>query len=244
MAANGVRLLSQSASPPNGAINSNDTVVVSFTLQNVGTAASTNLVATLQTNAGIIPVGLQAQTYGSIGVGASGVKNFQFIGRGAPGSAITAVLALQDSSFPLDAALGTITNTFIIPTNASFSNPAFISIPDVGAATPYPSSILVSGASGVVSKVTPILEGFSHSWPHDVNVLLTSPSGQQTLIMAHTGGSVGVANLALGFDPNAAANLPTTQLRLGHISANPGRQLRCFARLLYYGFRQYQFERI
>jgi uncharacterized repeat protein (TIGR01451 family) len=212
MVANGVRLISGNLSPSNGAINSNETVVVAFTLENIGAASSVNLTATLQTNAGVIPVGSQTFAYGAISPGSAGTQNFQFIGRGAPGSTIIAVLALHDSSFPQDSLLGTITNTFVIPTNAAFANNAFISIPEFGAATPYPSSILVSGASGVVSATTASLQGFTHTFPHDVNVLLTSPSGQQTVLMAHVGGPYSVTNLDLGFDETATQTFAETQL--------------------------------
>jgi uncharacterized repeat protein (TIGR01451 family) len=214
---NGVRLLSESALPPNGAINSNETVVVAFILENIGAASSTNLTATLLPTNGVTPTingvsNTETVTYGAISPGASASQNFQFIARGSPGSTITAVLTLQDSSFPQDSLLGTISNSFVIPTNATFSNPAFISIPDEGTATPYPSSILVSGAPGVVSKVTASLQDFTHSFPHDVNVLLTSPSGQQVLLMAHAGGPYSVTNLILGFDQAATQYLPVTQL--------------------------------
>ena len=211
----GVRLLSESISPPNGAVDSNETVLVAFTLQNAGSASSTNLTATLQTNAGVIPTSSETLAYGAISPGASGTQNFQFIGRGTPGSTITAVLALHDSSFPQDSFIGTISNTFVIPTNASFANTAFISIPDSGAATPYPSSILISGVSGVVSKATAALQGFTHSFPHDVNVLLASPSGQQTVLMAHVGGANPVTNLVLDFDEAATQTLSATQLTSG-----------------------------
>jgi uncharacterized repeat protein (TIGR01451 family) len=209
MIANGVRLISGSA---NGAINANQTVVVAFTLENIGSVSTTNLTATLQTNAGVIPTSAQTISYGAISPGSTGTESFQFTGQGAPGSTIAAVLVLHDSSFPQDSLLGTITNTFVIPTNATFGNNAFISIPAFGAATPYPSGILVSGAPGVVSTVTASLQGFTHSFPHDVNVLLTSPTGQQTILMAHVGGSYSVTNLNLGFDETAAQTFPETPL--------------------------------
>jgi uncharacterized repeat protein (TIGR01451 family) len=219
MVANGVRLLSESSSAPNGAINSNEIVVVAFTLENIGAASSTNLTATLLTTNGVFPtsngvtVSTEKLTYGAISPGASGTENYQFMGSGSPGSTITAVLALQDSAFPGDTLLGMISNSFVIPTNAAFANSAYISIPEIGAATPYPSSILVSvPASQLVSKVTATLQGFTHTFPHDVNVVLESPSGQQTLLMAHCGGPFSVSDLVLGFDEAARTTLPSTQM--------------------------------
>jgi uncharacterized repeat protein (TIGR01451 family) len=215
--ANGVRLLSGST---NGGINSNQTVVVAFTLENVGaTASSPGLTATLLTTNGVFPTtngaltSTETQTYGAISPGASGTQNFQFIGSGAPGSTITAVLALHDSAFPSDSLLGTVSNSFVIPGVASFTNSAFISIPEIGTATPYPSSILVSAPAGqLVGKVTASLNNFTHTFPQDVNVLLVGPAGQQALLMAHAGGPFSVANLMLGFDPAATTTLPVTQM--------------------------------
>src|SRR5260370_28920547 len=73
------------------------------------------------------------------------------------------------------------------------SNPATIIINDSisppTVATPYGSSINVTGMSGqVVSKVTVTLQGFSHFFPDDVDILLLGPQGQKALCMSNLGG--------------------------------------------------------
>jgi uncharacterized repeat protein (TIGR01451 family) len=196
--ANGVKLLAESFIPPNGAIDSNETVTVAFTLENTGVAPATNLTATLLAGNGVAPITVN-QNYGAISSGASVAENFSFTARGAPGSTITAVLSLKDNSY----SLGTVSFPFTIANPLSFSNTALISIPDSGPAAPYPAVIAVATTNGVIGHVTASLQGFTHSFPHDVNVLLVSPSGQQTVLMAHAGGPSSVTNLALTFDDSS-----------------------------------------
>ena len=93
----------------------------------------------------------------------------------------------------------------------TFANPAAITIPGQGAATPYPSTIQVSGLPGTVSKVTATLYNFTHTWPHDVGVLLVSPSGEATLLLADAGGGHPARNVTLGFEDGAPGSL-TQQL--------------------------------
>ncbi len=58
----------------------------------------------------------------------------------------------------------------------SFTNATPIVIPDgPGAATPYPSPITATGVSGNVTHVTVRLNGFAHTYPDDVDILLVGP---------------------------------------------------------------------
>jgi len=65
----------------------------------------------------------------------------------------------------------------------------------------------VTGLVGRVSKATVVLNGLSHTFPHDVNVLLASPAGTKVLVMSHTGGGHAVTNITLTFDDTAAGSL-------------------------------------
>src|SRR5665213_3527533 len=204
-------LLVQNTTSPNGAINANETVTVAFTLTNVGTASTTNLIATLQSTGGVTPT-TTVQDYGAIPPGGSASRSYTFVAQGAPGSTIVATLSLVDGAYPL----GAVSNIFVIPITAAYNNPAAIVIPDVGPASPYPSIIQVSNLTGLlVSQVTATLNGFTHSFPRDVNILLSSPAGQQLVLMGHTGGAYSVTNLALTFADAATQNLPATQLTSG-----------------------------
>jgi subtilisin-like proprotein convertase family protein len=90
-----------------------------------------------------------------------------------------------------------------------FSNPAPITIPAVGTATPYPSNIAVSGLTGTITKVTVTLTNFNHTFPQDVDVLLVGPAGQNLIMMSDGGGgNPGVTNRTYTFDDAAANAFP------------------------------------
>ncbi len=97
-------LIVESCAPTNGVIDPGETVTVSFGLQNVGGASTTNLVAVLQTNSGVLlPSG--SQTYGVVaGGGGTASRLFTFTANGVCGGTINPVLQLQDGS----ANLGTV----------------------------------------------------------------------------------------------------------------------------------------
>jgi subtilisin-like proprotein convertase family protein len=100
----------------------------------------------------------------------------------------------------------------IPPSIYSFTNTGLITVNDAlpgdiaSAATPYPSSITVAGLSGTVSNVSVTLRNFSHTYPHDVGVLLVGPKGQKIVVMGDSGG-YGVANVTYTFNDYAATGL-------------------------------------
>lgn len=90
----------------------------------------------------------------------------------------------------------------------SGENVSAISIPDSGAAQPYPSEIQVSNHPGVINSVQVNLTNFSHSSPDDVDLMLVAPSGRKVLLMSDVGGNNPVSNLTLSFDDRASGFLP------------------------------------
>ncbi len=83
-------------SPPDDAIDPGEPVTVGFSLQNLGTADTTNLVATLETTGGVTSTG-QPQTYGVLVAGGAAVsQSFSLVATGQCGSVATATLDLQD----------------------------------------------------------------------------------------------------------------------------------------------------
>jgi subtilisin-like proprotein convertase family protein len=116
------------------------------------------------------------------------------------------------------AASVTFSNANVITFNDSLAPPT--------PATPYPSSITVSGFVGqVVTKATVTLFGFTHGFPSDVDILLVGPQGQKTIVMANAGGQnkYSVTNLVLTFDDDAASTLPIySQLVSGTFKATDG----------------------
>jgi uncharacterized repeat protein (TIGR01451 family) len=201
-----VTLTSESVSPPNGTLDTGETVTASFTFTNAGAADSVNLVATLLATNGVTapsaPVNIGALVHG----GAATARSFTFTAGAAPSGVITATFQLQDGANDL----GLATFAFTLPTTASYANLTSIIIPDHGTASPYPSTIPVSGRTGVVGKVTVTLNGVTHGFPDDIDVILVSPSGQKVVLMSDTGGGRSITNVNLTFDDSALATLPDT----------------------------------
>jgi subtilisin-like proprotein convertase family protein len=108
--------------------------------------------------------------------------------------------------------------------------PVNISIPDSGAANPYPSEINVQGLSGTITDVNVTLNGFSHDFPDDVAVQVVSPepTGKSVLLMSDVGGplpsgSASVSNINLTLDDEAATSLSdSTQLTTGTYKPTEG----------------------
>lgn len=88
----------------------------------------------------------------------------------------------------------------LAPANAQvFSNPAPITISDSGPANPFPSTINVAGRAEPISGMRVTLNGFAHSYPADVGVLLVSPNGGRFLLMNAVGGGIPVSGVNLTF---------------------------------------------
>ncbi|PWU12570.1 MAG: hypothetical protein C5B50_21250 [Verrucomicrobia bacterium] len=89
----------------------------------------------------------------------------------------------------------------------AFANTNGTSIPSSGSASPYPSTITVSGFEGSITKVTVTLVNLSHNAPADLDILLVSPGGQKAMIMSDAGGSSSIFNQTLTFDDAATSTL-------------------------------------
>ena len=102
-------LVAESCTPTNGAVDPGETVTVNFSLKNVGTADTGNLVATLLATGGVsTPSG--TQTFGALTAGGSPVaRPFTFTASGVCSSTITNIFQLQDGASDLGVA------TFILP---------------------------------------------------------------------------------------------------------------------------------
>jgi subtilisin-like proprotein convertase family protein len=91
-----------------------------------------------------------------------------------------------------------------------FSNSAGITINDFSPASPYPSTNLVSGFQGPISKLNVIISGFGHAYPSDVGMLLVSPSGQNLVLQNKAGDGHSVSGINLTFD-QSSTNGPIPQ---------------------------------
>jgi Ca2+-binding RTX toxin-like protein len=125
----------------------------------------------------------------------------------------TVALTVNSGTGYIGGSPGTATGTIVSEeTLPIFSNPNPITIPSSGTSTPYPSTINVSGLSGNINSLKVTLTNLSHTWPDDIDVLLVGPTGTKALLMSDVGGSSGVNNVTLTFDPTATSSLPDSGL--------------------------------
>jgi uncharacterized repeat protein (TIGR01451 family)/uncharacterized delta-60 repeat protein len=192
--------LTHESGPVNGLIDPGETVTLLLALRDSSGTNTINLVATLLVTNGISnPSG--PQNYGVLAVhGPSVSRPFSFTASGANGQTISATLQLQDGSVNRGLA---VFNFTIGQTANRFANSGAIIINDYSAATPYPSTINVSGLAGLLTKATVTLSSVNHPWPGDIDALLVSPTGQKSYLMAKCGRGNAINNATLTFDDSA-----------------------------------------
>ncbi len=186
-----------------------------ITVTNLGTSSATGVNVTITSPTTGVTIVNGSASLGSLAPGASATGNvtFKLLPTFVPGTTVTV-----NVSITFGPGSGSTTASYTVPTSCpltpggtfTFSNPAPITIPSSGTATPYPSTINVSGVptGHVITKVTVTLSNYNHTWPDDVDVLLVGPGGQQCILMSDAGGSVDAVNVNLTFDDAAAVSLP------------------------------------
>lgn len=126
----------------------------------------------------------------------------------SPLANLACAITLALSGFTAQAAVATFTNL------ASIAMPG--SVFTSGPASPYPSTIVVSGATGLATDVNLTLSGLTHAFPDDIDILLVGPTGQTLLVMSDVGGGADVGAITLLFDDEASGSLPnSTQISGG-----------------------------
>jgi len=204
----GVTLLAESFTPANSSVDPLETVTVNFALRNVGNVAASNITATLLATGGVLAPSTP-QVYTNLPAGGAALA-MPFTFTATQAQTITATLQLSDTNGGVGAAIFTIDlGVASSHTNRNLINiPGTLSVPSVGPANPYPSSLVVSNVAGVVNKVSVRLNGFTHTYPADVDILLVSPTGQKVLLMSDAGSGFSVTNLTLTFDDVVTASVP------------------------------------
>ncbi len=106
----GATLVSESCTPTNGVLDPNETVTISFCVQNTGGANTTALMGTLQATGGVTSIQPpNPQNYGVVVAGGAAVcRNFIFTVNGTCGGTITATINFTDGATNL----GNVTYTF------------------------------------------------------------------------------------------------------------------------------------
>jgi uncharacterized repeat protein (TIGR01451 family) len=83
-------------------------------------------------------------------------------------------------------------DTTLIATNAQR-----IRIPWSGRASPYPSSLSVTGVPGQIQDITVTLHVVSHTYTADIVVLLVAPDGQGVVLMSNVAGGTDTEDITL-----------------------------------------------
>lgn len=172
---NGVSVVAESCAPANGVADPGETVTVRVGLQNAGTGASTNLVATLLATNGVLSG--CSQNYGAIPTnGLPVARLFTFTVTGPCGETVPVVLELTDDGQPLGQVivplpLGVISNCFgetfdtisppTLPAGWASAASGVLS-PWVAADTavdtpPYAAFVAVAARPGIAELVSPAI---------------------------------------------------------------------------------------
>ena len=78
-----------------------------------------------------------------------------------------------------------------------------------GNATPYPSTVAVSGVTGTISNIRVSVTNLNHTFPSDIDVVLFGPTGAHSIIFTDAIGTGGVTGRNYTFQIGATA-LPTS----------------------------------
>lgn len=95
------------------------------------------------------------------------------------------------------------------PIVQTFSSAVPITIPSSGNATPYPSTIAVTGVAAGARVKSITLGGVTHTWPQDIDAAVVSPTNTPLIIMSDVGGTSNITNRSYTFDDAAAATMGT-----------------------------------
>ena len=187
-AASPATITAETCGTPNNVIDPGETVTVSFPLKNIGTASTTNLVATLLATGGVTaPSG--PQTYGALPKGgSSATQSFTF--KASPtllcGDTLTATLQLQDGALNL----GTVTFTLPVGVMTPLGTKTY-SYSGVSVAIPDPGMIdipITVTDTGIVSDVN-VRVRLDHTLATDLELYLVSPDGATVELSTHNGGT-------------------------------------------------------
>ena len=89
--------------------------------------------------------------------------------------------------------------------------------PAMTTASLYPAPVTVSGMTGTISKVVVKVNGLTHTFARDIDMILVGPGGQKVMLMSDAGGNLPINNgiaATLTFDDAAAGLLPATTVIL------------------------------
>lgn len=219
-----VAIAAENCVPGNTTLDPGETVTLSLVLRNVGSIATTNLVATLLEGGGVSNPGPPA-VYGMIPPDYGLATNtFTFTAHGACGDHVTTTFQLMDGTNLLGSVLHVFPLGGAVSTTTTNVQPEQIDILDLSNADPYPSTLVVSGVVGTVRKVTATLRGLTHGFMYDIDALLVAPDGQAVVLMSACVWNT-VTDTTITFDDDAPGYLPPGFATLASGSYRPTRWL-------------------
>jgi len=202
----GSALISESG-PANGIIDPGENVTLMFAFRAVDGPDIANFSAALLATNGVTSpssVGTMNSTH-LIAGGRPALQAWQFTASGTNGQQIVATFQLFNGT----SSIGTAVFTYTLGTvSKTYYNTNAIIINDNTTASPYPSSINISGLNGVIIKATVTLTNMYHGSASDIGVLLAAPDQQNTLLMSHAGGPNAISKVTLVFDDASTNSLP------------------------------------
>ncbi len=77
-----------------------------------------------------------------------------------------------------------------------------------GPGDPYRTSVTTSGLASPVQDVNVTLNGLRHTWPDDLDILLSGPGARNTMLMSDAGGGTSIAGVDVTLDDEATGLLP------------------------------------
>ncbi len=123
---------------------------------------------------------------------------------GTIGANNPATLNITDDTFGTPTQFCSTDGPLMIP------NPSPSPVPANSAGLPYPSTVTVSGMTGVITNVTVTMNNFQHTFATDIDLLLVGPGGQKFILMSDASSSSGLDTaVTFTFADNGVA-LPTS----------------------------------
>lgn len=199
------RFVAEAFATTNGYVDPGETVTFDFALRNVGLVSTPTLTAQMVANADVTPVTGPLDYLNVASQGSPVTNRFVFtVSSSVPcGTNLPVTLTLDEAGTPRGTVTFLVKVGFRAIAATTASNPQTIVIPDLSLATPFPSTNLVSGMSGTASRAIATINGFSHTFPSDVTMVLVNPNRVGLVLLNGTGSSNAV-NLNISFDDAAA----------------------------------------
>jgi subtilisin-like proprotein convertase family protein len=95
-----------------------------------------------------------------------------------------------------------------IQTTSTAPSSTGVCISNGGVGEPYPTTITTSGLAAPIQDVDVTLNGLTHTWSDDLDVLLAGPGAKNTMLMSDAGGGGDISGASLTFNDEAANALP------------------------------------